>query len=449
MRNSANNTVKSEKGIAKMEHNSIWQDVKLPEFQEARGNIKTDVLIIGGGIAGLLTAYELQKSGVKCTVAERGRICRGVTGNTTAKITAQHGLIYSKISKMYGKNRAAMYLHANLNAVKKYAELSRKIDCDFRRSESFLYSLDNRAALESELSALESVTKKGVRFAEITELPFNTVGAVVFENQAMFNPLKLLAKISGELQIYENTHIIEVNGKTAMCKRARITADKIVIATHFPFINRWGSYYLKMYQSRSSVVALENAATLRGYYMDENVNGFSFRNYGDLLLIGGGAHKTGTPCKSAELVDFAKRAYPKAVLRNLWSAQDCITLDGIPYIGNYSPLTPDLYVATGFNKWGMTTAMVAAEILRDKILGKENGVAEVFDPARSIWRKQLWVNGFSAVKNLLTPTAPRCPHLGCALKRNSAEHTWECPCHGSRFTDDGKLLDNPSNRDLD
>lgn len=431
-----------------MEHDSIWQNIKLPEFEAAVGKIKTDVLIIGGGIAGLLTAYELKKSGVDCVVAERGRICCGVTGNTTAKITAQHGLIYSKIAHMYGRSRAAMYLHANLNAVKKYAELSREIDCDFRRSDSYLYSVDNRAALETELAALESITKKGVRFTEIKELPFNTVGAVVFENQAMFNPLKLLAEIAGELKIYENTHIIEVTGKTALSECARITADKIVITTHFPFINRWGSYYLKLYQSRSSVVALGNAPTLSGYYMDENVNGFSFRNYGDLLLIGGGAHKTGTPCKSRELVKFAKRAYPNAVLRNLWSAQDCITLDGIPYIGNYSSFTPDLYVATGFNKWGMTTAMAAAEILRDKILGRKNASAEVFDPARSIWHKQLWVNGFSAAKNLITPTAPRCPHMGCALKRNSAEHTWECPCHGSRFTDDGKLLDNPSNRDM-
>lgn len=431
-----------------MEHNSIWQEIKLPQFQAAVGNIKTDVLIIGGGIAGLLTAYELRKSGVDCVVAERGRICRGVTGNTTAKITAQHGLIYSKIAKMYGRSRAAMYLHANLSAVKKYAELSREIDCDFRRSDSYLYSIDNRAALEFEFSALESITKNGVRFTEVKELPLNTVGAVVFENQAMFNPLKFLAAIAEKLKIYENTHIIEMNGKTALSKRAKITADKIIIATHFPFINRWGSYYLKMYQSRSSVVALENAATLPGYYMDENVNGFSFRNYGDLLLIGGGARKTGEPCRSEELVDFAKRAYPNAVLRNLWGAQDCITLDGIPYIGNYSPFTPDLYVATGFNKWGMTSAMAAAEILRDKILGKDNDVAEVFDPARSIWHKQLLVNGFSAAKNLLTPTAPRCPHMGCALKRNAAEHTWECPCHGSRFTDDGKLLDNPANRDM-
>ncbi|MDE7363065.1 MAG: FAD-dependent oxidoreductase [Oscillospiraceae bacterium] len=435
-----------------MENLSVWADVEMPEFPAARGSIKADVLIVGGGIAGLLTAYELQKSGVSCVVAERRRICSGITGKTTAKITFQHGLIYRRILSDYGAEKAKMYLDANRNALKRYAELSRKIDCGFRKTDSFIYSRTNRAALESEMTALAKIGFTA-ELCKVDELPFQTVGAIKFKGQAVFEPLRFLRGIVDEMsdnvRIFEHTHIIELSGRTALSKRAKITADKIVIATHFPFINTHGSYFLKLYQSRSEVIALKNAPVLNGIYMDENTRGYSFRNLGELLIIGGEAHKTGEPCRRRELENFAGLAYPDAEVQYLWSAQDCMSLDGLPYIGNYSLLTPNMYVATGFNKWGMTTAMTAAEILRDKILGKPNPYAEVFNPSRSMMKKQLAVNGLSAAKNLFTPTVPRCPHLGCALKWNSTERSWDCPCHGSRFARDGKLLDNPANVDLD
>lgn len=435
-----------------MENISVWETVDMPEFPAAKGNLNTDVLIVGGGIVGLLTAYELQKSGVSCIVAERKRICSGTTGRTTAKLTFQHGLIYQKILREYGAEKAKMYLEANKNALKCYAELCKKIDCDFKKIDSYIYSRTNRGALEEETEALSRIGFS-TDVCEVAELPFPTVGAVRFKDQAVFDPLKFLrgiiAEMSDNVRVFERTHIIEIRGKTALSKRARITADKIVIATHFPFINTHGSYFLKLYQSRSDVIALKNAPELHGIYMDENIYGYSFRNSGEHLLIGGEAHKTGEPCRRQELENFAKSAYPDAEVQYLWSAQDCISLDGIPYIGNYSALTPNMYTATGFNKWGLTTAMAAAGILRDKILDKDNQYAEVFSPSRSIMKKQLLINGLNAVKNLLTPKSPRCPHLGCALKWNGDEHSWDCPCHGSRFARDGKLLDNPANGDLE
>ena len=180
-------------------------------------------------------------------------------------------------------------------------------------------------------------------------------------------------------------------------------------------------------------------------YLDEAQAGMSFRNYNDLLLIGGGDHRTGKKGGGwQELREFAHRHYPQAKEQYHWATQDCMSLDGVPYIGPYSASTRDLYVATGFNKWGMTTSMVSAMILSDLVQGKKNPYAEVFSPSRSILHPQLAVNGFEAVVNLLTPTAKRCPHLGCALKWNPIEHTWDCPCHGSRFTEDGKLIDNPA-----
>lgn len=218
------------------------------------------------------------------------------------------------------------------------------------------------------------------------------------------------------------------------------------MATHFPFINKHGSYFLKLYQHRSYVIALKNAQNIDGMYVDENRKGMSFRNYGKMLLLGGGGHRTGKQGGNwCELRAFAKTVYPKAREECFWAAQDCISLDGVPYIGQYSKRTPNFYVVGGFNKWGMTSAMVSAMILSDLVLGKQNDFAEVFNPSRNILKPQLFLNGFEATKNLLTVSEHRCPHLGCALKWNRVENSWDCPCHGSRFSENGEVIDNPAN----
>ena len=241
----------------------------------------------------------------------------------------------------------------------------------------------------------------------------------------------------------------ELIGTTAVTNHGRIRAEKILVTTHFPFLNKHGSYFLKLYQHRSYVIALQGAPDVDGMYVDASRTGLSFRNCQNLLLLGGGGHRTGKKGGGwRELRDFARRHYPQAEEQYRWAAQDCMSLDGVPYIGPYSASTPDLYVAAGFNKWGMTSSMVSAMLLSDLVQGKNSPYGEVFSPSRSILRPQLAVNGFEAVSSLLTPTARRCPHLGCALKWNPVEHTWDCPCHGSRFTEDGKRLDGPATGDL-
>ena len=197
------------------------------------------------------------------------------------------------------------------------------------------------------------------------------------------------------------------------------------------------------------MLALKNAEALNGMYLDGQENGLSFRNHGDLLLLGGGGHRTGKQGGGWNTLEsFARRYYPQAEEVCRWATQDCMTLDGIPYIGRYSKRTPDLFVATGFNKWGMSNAMVAAMILADLVTGKENPYADLYRPDRPLLHRQLFVNAAEATVNLLTPTKPRCPHLGCALKWNRQENSWDCPCHGSRFSGDGRLLDNPATADL-
>lgn len=427
---------------------SIWHITEeKPHFNTLTTDTNTKVLIIGGGITGILCAYRLQEAGVPYILAEADGICSHVTGNTTAKLTLQHGLIYDKIIKRYGLGTAGLYYDAQNEALTRWRNILKDKDCDYKEYDSFVYSLNDRKKIESEVSALNKIGCDA-EFCEQCELPLKTAGAVRVKNQAVFNPLKALYSIAENLNIFENTRVLELTPEGALTKHGKITAESIIVATHFPFINKHGSYFLKMYQDRSYVLALKNAQQLKGMYVDESGKGLSFRNHGDLLLLGGGSHRTGKNGTAfGELEQFAKENYKTSEEVCRWATQDCMTLDDIPYIGRYSKNTPDMFVATGFNKWGMSSAMVAAGILCDCVLGKPNRYAHVFSPSRSILHKKLAVNAAEAVCNLLTPTAPRCPHLGCALKYNKQEHSWDCPCHGSRFDPEGKLLDNPATGD--
>ena len=428
---------------------SLWEETwKHPAFPPLDGDTDTDVLIIGGGMAGILCAYRLHQAGVPYLLAEAETIGSGTTKNTTAKLTSQHGLIYERLIRLFGTERAKQYLTANQEALEAYRELCRGIRCGFEEKDAYVYSRNDRKKLERELAALEKLGFHA-EFSEHLPLPFPVAGAVKFPHQAQFHPLEFLAALTKDLHICEHTPVQELVGTTAVTPRGRITAKKIIVTTHFPFLNKHGSYFMKLYQHRSYVIALEHAQNVDGMYVDEVQKGMSFRNYGSQLLVGGGDHRTGKQGGGwRELREFAKRYYPKAVETAHWAAQDCMSLDGVPYIGPYSASTDHLYVASGFNKWGMTSSMVAARILSDLVQEKENPYGDVFSPSRTILRPQLVVNGLEAAAGLLTPTARRCPHLGCALKWNPQEHSWDCPCHGSRFTEDGVLIDNPATGDL-
>lgn len=428
---------------------SLWEDtVKMPSFSKLSADIKTDVLIIGGGMVGVLCAYMLNSAGVDCVLLEARKIGGGTTKNTTAKITAQHGLVYKKLIRQFGPEKAKQYLFENLKAVAFFIDLSKDIDCDLEIRDSYVYALNDRSMIDDEIAALKELGYHA-EYVRDTALPFEIAGAVRFKDQAQFSPLKFLAGISKKLNIYENTTVNQLVGTKVLTDGGSVDAKKIIVATHFPFLNKHGAYFLKLYQQRSYVIALENTADVGGMYIDGVQGGFSFRNYQDLLFVGGGEHRTGKHSSGWQgLREFAVKYYPSSAERYHWAAQDCMTLDGTPYIGLYSAGTSGLYVATGFNKWGMTSSAVAAKMLCDMITGQKSYSHNVFSPSRTILRPQLAVNAFEAAVNLLTPSSRRCPHLGCALKWNPYEHSWDCPCHGSRFTADGKLIDNPSTGDL-
>lgn len=428
---------------------SCWEDRnRLPQYAALKEDMQTEVLVIGGGMTGILCAYFLQEAGVGCMLVEAGRLCQGTTGHTTAKITAQHGLLYDKLVAGWGEELAGMYLQANCLAVEKYRALCRHIPCEFEDRDNYVYSRNAQLKLEQELAALEKLHYKA-SFADALGLPFPVVGAVRFPNQAQFDPLAFVKGLLPELSVYENTGIVSVKNQEAKTAQGfQIRAEKIIFATHFPIVNTHGFYFMKMYQQRSYVLALEGAQQVRGMFVDEAKNGLSFRNAGGLLLLGGGGHRTGKAGGGwQELRDFAGKYYGKARERYAWAAQDCMTLDQIPYIGRYGGSRQEWYVATGFGKWGMTSAMVAALVLRDYVLERENPYAPVFSPARHMKKGQLLANMVEAAADMMVFSTKRCPHMGCALKWNGAEHSWDCPCHGSRFSEDGRLLENPATTD--
>ncbi len=427
---------------------SVWSQMARPvTFDTLKQDLKVDVLIIGGGMAGLLCAYMLEQAGVDYILVEANKICSGITMDTTAKITCQHGLIYDKLIRTFGTDAAQMYLDANQSALEMYRTICGTIDCDFQLQDAIVYSKDNRRKIEKELAALDKLGA-AAEFTLAQSLPFAVAGAVRVPQQAQFHPLKFAYAIAKDLRIFEDTKILELRPDGAVTHNGKISADKIIVATHFPFLNKHGSYFLKLYQHRSYVLALQHAGAVNGMFVDEDKKGMSFRYYGDLLLVGGGSHRTGKKGGNwQELAEFARRTYPGAQEVFRWATQDCMTLDGVPYIGQYSGRTPNLYVAAGFNKWGMSSSMAAAQILTAMVLGKDCPYAEVFSPSRTILRPQLAVNAAETVISLLTPTAPRCPHMGCALKYNPQEHSWDCSCHGSRFTKTGKLINNPATND--
>lgn len=428
--------------------NAIWSEAGgRPRFAPLDGSTRTDVLIIGGGLGGLLCAYMLRAAGVDCLLVEAGEICGGVTKNTTAKITLQHGLLYDRLLRSRGEEIAGLYLRAQREAMARYHALCGEIDCDYEEAPAYVYDRTDRGKIEREAAALERLGQPAA-FTTDLPLPVAVAGAVRVAGQAQFHPLQFAYAIARGLPICENTRVLSFEPGGVRTDRGRIAARQIIVATHFPMLNKHGAYFLKLYQHRSYVLALEGADPPRGMYVDADPAGLSFRRYNGLLLLGGGGHRTGKPGGGWQaLGTFAQAHYPGARVVRRWATQDCMTLDGVPYIGPYARRTPGLYVCTGFNKWGMTSAMVSAMLLTDLVQGRQNDYAVVFSPSRGMLHPQLAINAGDALLGLLTPTAPRCPHMGCALRYNPQEHSWDCPCHGSRFGEDGRLLDNPANAD--
>ncbi len=473
---------------------SIWYNGITPKkFAALDKDIETDAVVVGGGLAGILTAYKLKEKGVSSVLLEANRLCSGQTGGTTAKITAVHGQKSDRLLTAFGEKKARQYVNANMNAIGEYARIIEKenIRCDFGFQPFYLYT-----SKESELiyREYEAAKKLGIDCGLLNNisLPVKTTKALRFDGQALFNPVAFVSCIADGLEIYENTLVDSVEENILYANGKTVRAKYIVIASHYPFVNAPGYYFLRMHQARSYAVAFENCARLDGMYYGIDADSLSYRNAGDLLIVSGCSHKTGE-CKGGEFGKISAKVraiYPKAKEYARWSAQDCMPPDSVPYIGRYSHSTENMYVATGFGEWGMTSSMVAAEIISDMICGKDNENAEIFSPQRGLGAAscELIANGLKtfdalALQRLKIPeksleslkngegavvkyngrdaavykdengkihaVSPNCSHLGCRLSFNPELKSWDCPCHGSRFDVDGRVIDNPALKSLE
>jgi glycine/D-amino acid oxidase-like deaminating enzyme/nitrite reductase/ring-hydroxylating ferredoxin subunit len=487
---------------------SVWIETgpEPDEHPELEADVRADVAVLGGGIVGITTALLLAEAGARVVLLEADRLARGVTGNTTAKVTSQHGLVYARLRSRFGADGAHTYAEANEGALEWIAARVERdaIDCDFRRRPAYAYatSRGERSSAEDEA---EAASDAGLRawFTDTTPLPYETEGAVRFENQAEFHVRKYLFALVRALEgrdcrVFERTRAVEVDaGEPCVVKTpgGRVTADRVVVATHYPFLDR-SLAFARVHPERSYAIACRIAGTPpEGMFISAGSPTRSIRGVpldGDeLLLVGGEGHRTGTGGDTTEryrrLEAFAREHWDVRSVEHRWSAQDNITVDGVPYVGRLTPRGERVLMATGFAKWGMTGGTAAAMIMSDLLLGRDNPWARLFDPNRLTVRAsamrlvkenaeaglrfvgdRLTKGGHRSLEDLepgegdivrhdgrrvagyrdddgaLVAVSPTCTHLGCQVRFNRAERSWDCPCHGSRFAPDGSVLQGPA-----
>jgi glycine/D-amino acid oxidase-like deaminating enzyme/nitrite reductase/ring-hydroxylating ferredoxin subunit len=486
---------------------SYWMaSTPTTDYPKLTEDINVDVAIVGGGMSGISCAYMLTKEGVKVAILEADHILQGTTGHTTAKITSQHGLIYSKIKSKMSMEFAQQYADANESAIRLIEKIQSElhIDCDFMHQPAYVFTRQDQYVQKIK-DEVEAASKLGIKASYVEEIPFDIPikAAVRFENQAQFHPRKYLLELAKEViknggRIYEQTRAIDIeeNGVYVISTKdgKKVTAEKVIIASHYPFYNKHGMYFARIYIERSYALGVKVKEKYPGgMYITAEDPAKSLRSQssddGELIIIGGEHHKTGqgkdTTKHYEALIAFSKDHFTVEDIPYRWSTQDCMTLDDVPYIGHYTSDTPNLYVATGYGKWGMTNSTVSAMLLSDLIVRGRSPYQDVYNPSRKTIAasakefikeninvaKELIKGKFSPLPNdfdikpgegkvingngerigafrdekgVLHLVNTTCTHMGCELQWNSAERSWDCPCHGSRFTYEGDIIEGPA-----
>lgn len=436
---------------------------------------RADVCVIGGGIVGAVSAHLLKEEGKSVVLIDAREIARGVTGHTTAKVTSSHGLIYSQIERSFGAEGAALYGAANEAGKEKIAALVEElgIDCDFERADNYVYT-EERSYLGKIKEEVEAARRAGLPASFVTASPLSypIEGAVRFTNQAQFHPRRFVSGLLERAQrdgveIYEATTATKVSAD-ARCRvetstGATIDAGAVIVATQLPFLDR-GLFFTKAHPHRSYVVSGYVEAPPDGMHISVGGSTRSIRHVPDgdrrLLLVGGEGHKPGEKADTEEpyrnLASFAEERFGLTDFAYRWAAHDYVSVDHVPYVGRLTRGADNILVATGFGKWGFSNGAAAAMMMTDQIVGRRNDWLSLFDakrldliPSVVDFFKENGQVAFHFVVDRLDRRAPRCTHLGCVLRWNNAESSWDCPCHGSRFDAKGKVFQGPAVRDLD
>ncbi|WP_455661196.1 FAD-dependent oxidoreductase [Pradoshia sp.] len=492
---------------------SYWTEYvdrkEAPSYPQAVKDDETEIVVIGAGIVGVLSAYELAKRGRKVILLEADRILYGTTGHTTAKITAQHGLFYDELIQKHGEEAARLYYEANMNGLNYLRQIieDEAIDCDFSEQTAYTYAVTDEydEKIKTEFKAYEKLGIDGELLTELP-LPFPIKSAVSMNGQAQFHPLKLLSNLLVSFVqmggvIYEQSPVKDIkedeSGLHAILENGhQISGKNIIIATHYPFYDIKGLYFSRLHPIRSYIVAATVEEELPdGMYIsaDKPTRSLRYTEYDGkkLLLVGGESHKTGQSDDELSyltaLQTFTSDHFTVSDFPYRWSAQDLVTLDKLPYIGQYSSSNDCLFLATGFAKWGMSNGAAAARLLCDLVTNQENPYVELFSPSRSETNLQsastfVKENANVAKEMIKGKVSPdqleldelkpnegghvkfkgkragayrdedgslcildtTCTHLGCEVRWNSAERSWDCPCHGSRFDTTGEVIEGPA-----
>ncbi len=489
---------------------SFWIETnEIKSFPKLEKNITAEVCVIGGGISGLTTAYLLKQKGIHVVLVESDKVLSGTTGHTTAKVTVQHNLIYHYLIEAFGIERAVQYYKANNEAFHfiKHMVEKNKINCDYENKSAFVYTNDENyiKELEKELTAYNKLAIEG-RIVEKLPISLPSKMGLEIKNQAQFNPVQYLKFLIHDLDnvIYEETPVINVKKENRnVCVKTKdglhITCDYAVVATHVPFKDKRGLYFAKMHAEKSYAVVGKIKNSFEGMYITAENPSFSLRSIntevGEMIIFGGESHKTGDTANTAShfniIKNKAQQFFEVEDFYYHWSTQDLMTIDKVPYIGRLNGASDAILVATGFSKWGMTNGTAAGIILSDYITNNKNDFSEIFSPKRNTTREGIKtffiqnydsakkyvkirmedeyrnmfalskneggivyyhhkkVGAFRDEKDIFHIVKLTCTHLTCGLQWNNAERTWDCPCHGSRFSISGEIVEGPAKKNLE
>ncbi|MFB1049377.1 FAD-dependent oxidoreductase [Paraliobacillus sp. JSM ZJ581] len=498
-----------------MKKESYWYNTHIASFPPISKDMQADVTIVGGGISGITTAYLLAKENINVVLIEADQLISGTTGHTTAKITAQHGLIYDELIQHFGKEKAKQYYTAQVQALQQIKKLinEHQISCDFSEEDAYIYTNDDNyvSKLKSEANAYQELDIPG---SLVTHMPLDIPMklGLKMDKQAQFHPVKYLASLVNELSKNNNIRIFEQSPATdiqnsesdqpiVITKQGNVIQSRhVVIASHFPFYDMKGLYFARMYPERSHLIAAKTKQKYPGgmYISAEqpirSVRATNSHDDQEIWLFGGERYRTGHAKQQKEafhkLEAFANQHVVIDTFINQWAAQDLTTTDKVPYIGKLCKSTPNVYIATGYRKWGMTNGAIAAQLITDDILNKQNPMSDLFSPQRfhsdPDIKKLISMNATTAKHLIASKLAipmnkidelkanqattilaginkigvyrdeasdlhaidTTCTHMGCEVTWNGNEQTWDCPCHGSRFSVTGEVLEGPATKPL-
>lgn len=469
-------------------------------------NIEVEIAVVGGGIVGVTAAYLLARAGKQVALLEARGIGRQATGRSTAKVTSQHGALYAKLAKDLGESEARRYAEANQSAVRRIGKLCRELglQCDLKEVPAFVYARDAEQG-EALRQEAETAGRLGLPAAFVAQppLPFPTGGALRFDDQLQFDPYRylqgLIQAVDGQVQVFENTRVQEVEqGEPCRLQTTggTVTAAQVIVATQLPIVSE-GHFFTKAHPYAHPVAAarIPSDRLPAGMFISSEEPVHSFRGAerdGEAWLVAaGGRYKPGhADEQSAQVEDlrgFLRDSFGITQIDHLWTSEDFDPVDGVPFVGRAASSAPNLLVATGFGAWGISNGTVAAEILCEAIQGRSHPSADLFDATRSRpWRgaaafvsenvkagmemagdrllkrkveelakiepgqggivkiddEQLAV--FRQEDGQITALSAICTHMGCVVGWNAVDRTWDCPCHGSRFDDEGEVLYGPA-----